>query len=290
MCSTAACTNPNKMHNLSRAGYNAVISCPRRLVIFFLPVLSGRNHTCSCTYALHHAHCCPLTPSRSFCWSAVHAASLVLKNILRFAAVNVVGGFLMWLGKLAVMAACGLVAFGLSELDYYSDPDEYPDTVLSSPVLPILISAIVAYVVAQLFFQVGVVCGVRCRGPQRYLTKAHCHALMYTVSESCGAFAAGGMKTQGQGVWGCPEVRFEMQLSCCRAATTSLGGTEAGFLCRDVSSSAPVKGPMRCAGWRRLLLAMVLHEQQQRGTPQHMLAHLQEILAAHQQHATGPAA
>ncbi|CAG9467592.1 unnamed protein product [Pedinophyceae sp. YPF-701] len=91
---------------------------------------------------------------RGFCWSAIHAASLILKNILRFAAVNVIGGFLMWLGKLAVMGMCALVAFGLSDLDYYSDPDKHPDTVLTSPVLPILISAIVAFVVAQIFFQI----------------------------------------------------------------------------------------------------------------------------------------
>jgi choline transporter-like protein 2/4/5 len=96
---------------------------------------------------------------RGFCWSAIHAASLILKNILRFAAVNVIGGFLLWLGKLAVMVACGFVAFGLSDIDYYSDPVNHPDTHLTSPVLPILCSCVVAYVVASIFmmvFDVGV--------------------------------------------------------------------------------------------------------------------------------------
>jgi hypothetical protein len=33
-----------------------------------------------------------------------------------------VGDFMLFLGKLAIAACCGLVAFGLSNLQYYNDP------------------------------------------------------------------------------------------------------------------------------------------------------------------------
>ena len=38
---------------------------------------------------------------RGYCHSALHAAKLILNNILRIAAVNVVGDALLWLGKVS---------------------------------------------------------------------------------------------------------------------------------------------------------------------------------------------
>jgi hypothetical protein len=52
------------------------------------------------------------------------------------------------------MLACGIIAFLLSDLDYYNDPTKYPATQLSSPLLPVAISAIVGYFVAAMFFSV----------------------------------------------------------------------------------------------------------------------------------------
>jgi choline transporter-like protein 2/4/5 len=91
---------------------------------------------------------------RGFCWSAIHAASLILKNILRFAAVNVIGGFLIFLGKLSVAAGCGVIAFFLFDIDYYNDPVNHPDNHITSPVLPVIITVLLAYIVASIFFMV----------------------------------------------------------------------------------------------------------------------------------------
>lgn len=61
------------------------------------------------------------------------------------------------LGKIAVTAACGLVAFGLSDLTYYTDPVNHPDSYLSSPLMPVLLSVIVGYTISNLFLQVRLV-------------------------------------------------------------------------------------------------------------------------------------
>ena len=53
------------------------------------------------------------------------------QNSLRLLAVSIVGDFLLFLGKVAVAAGCGLTAFAMSELDYYTNPKKYPDTYLS---------------------------------------------------------------------------------------------------------------------------------------------------------------
>lgn len=61
----------------------------------------------------------------------------------------------MWfrLGKVAVAAGCGLIAFGLSELPWYKDPQRHPATHLSSALLPICVAAFVGWIVAHLFLQ-----------------------------------------------------------------------------------------------------------------------------------------
>ena len=76
------------------------------------------------------------------------------QNALRLLAVNIIGDVLLFLGKILVAAACGLAAFGMSELQYYSDANKYPDTYLSSPVFPIAFSILIGLVVAQIFFAV----------------------------------------------------------------------------------------------------------------------------------------
>ena len=58
------------------------------------------------------------------------------------------------LGKVAVTAACGLIAFGLSDLKYYTDPVNHPDSYLSSPLMPVLISVLTGYTISNLFLQV----------------------------------------------------------------------------------------------------------------------------------------
>ncbi len=55
---------------------------------------------------------------------------------------------------MTIAACCGLIAFGMSELPYYTDGTKYPDTFLSSPVLLVAISIIIGFVVADIFFTV----------------------------------------------------------------------------------------------------------------------------------------
>lgn len=69
-------------------------------------------------------------------------------------AVNFIGDILLFLGKIAVAAASGVVAFAMTELDYYNNASKYPDTYLSSPVLPVAVSIITGFVIAEIFFAV----------------------------------------------------------------------------------------------------------------------------------------
>ena len=58
------------------------------------------------------------------------------------------------LGKIAITAACGLLAFGLSDLSYYTDPVGHADSYLSSPLMPVLVSVLVGYTISNVFLQV----------------------------------------------------------------------------------------------------------------------------------------
>lgn len=88
----------------------------------------------------------------SFCRAATTAIKLLIDNVLRLAAVNIVGDSLIWLGKIAVMLGAGVIAFFMTDLDMYTDPAE--KTYLSSPLMPILLSCLSAYFIADIFFQV----------------------------------------------------------------------------------------------------------------------------------------
>ena len=59
------------------------------------------------------------------------------------------------LGKVAITAACGLLAFGLSDLTYYTEPVNHADTYLSSPLMPVLVSVLAGYTISNLFLQVS---------------------------------------------------------------------------------------------------------------------------------------
>lgn len=85
----------------------------------------------------------------NYCSSAARAVSLIVANALRLAAVNIVGDALLFLGKLGIAAGCGVVAFGISNLEYYHNLDKYPSTYLSSAILPITLAVLTGYIVAQ---------------------------------------------------------------------------------------------------------------------------------------------
>jgi choline transporter-like protein 2/4/5 len=89
-----------------------------------------------------------------FCSSAQLAVKTIVTNVLRVAAIDSVGDGLVFLGKLSVMAGCGVVALLMSSLAYYTNPVQYPNTYLSSPLLPVILSLLIGYVVASVFFNV----------------------------------------------------------------------------------------------------------------------------------------
>lgn len=89
-----------------------------------------------------------------YCEGAFKALKLIVSNALRLTAVNVIGDMLLFLGKLAVAATCGVIAFFLCRLPYYSSPLKYPTTYLSSPFFPVLLSVMCGFVIAQIFFSV----------------------------------------------------------------------------------------------------------------------------------------
>ena len=89
-----------------------------------------------------------------FCTSASMAVKTIVTNFLQIAAVDTVGDALVFLGKLSVMAGSGVIAMLMSTLVYYTDPVKYPNTFLSSPLLPVILSLLVGFIVASVFFNV----------------------------------------------------------------------------------------------------------------------------------------
>jgi len=88
----------------------------------------------------------------SYCTGALQAVALIIKNALRLAAVNTIGDFLTWLGKLVVAGVCGILAFLLCDTAQYTDPDSA--TYLTSPLLPVVVVVFIAYVEADVFLGV----------------------------------------------------------------------------------------------------------------------------------------
>jgi choline transporter-like protein 2/4/5 len=88
----------------------------------------------------------------SYCYSALQAIKLIITNMLRIAAVNTVGDFLTWLGKLVITGLCGLAAFFMCDMDDYTDPTS--SSYLSSPLLPVIVTAFIGYMEADIFLSV----------------------------------------------------------------------------------------------------------------------------------------
>ncbi len=90
----------------------------------------------------------------NYCSSVIGAMKIIISNALRLVVVNFAADIVLFLGKVTVAASCGLVAFGLAGLPYYSDAKNHPSTYLSSPVFPVALTIIIAFFVADIFFSV----------------------------------------------------------------------------------------------------------------------------------------
>eukprot|EP00982_Pelagococcus_subviridis_P017452 31541-Pelagococcus_subviridis.AAC.2 len=85
----------------------------------------------------------------SFCFSAISAVKLLILNAMRVATVNVIGDFLTALGKLVVAGTCTFIGFLYLDQDQYTDPTS--DSYISSPVLPLIFIALIAFFLADIF-------------------------------------------------------------------------------------------------------------------------------------------
>ena len=47
-----------------------------------------------------------------------------------------------------------MIALLMTDLPFYTDPVKYPNTYLSSPLIPVLLSLFIGYIVASVFFNV----------------------------------------------------------------------------------------------------------------------------------------
>ena len=52
------------------------------------------------------------------------------------------------------MGVCGVIAFFMADLPYYKNAAQYPGTSLSSPYLPVILSMLASYIIAECFFNV----------------------------------------------------------------------------------------------------------------------------------------
>ena len=86
----------------------------------------------------------------SFCTAARKAFSLLAANVLRVAAINSVGAFVLFLGKVAVVVSTVLI--GIQIVDA-SDPRE-GGRGLEYEWAPILLAAVFAYAIADCFIAV----------------------------------------------------------------------------------------------------------------------------------------
>ena len=72
---------------------------------------------------------------KGFCWSAGHAAKLLLGNPLRTFAVNLVGGFLLWMAKVSIALGSAICAFLYLDDERFEDGDDQ----ISSQLMPVLV-------------------------------------------------------------------------------------------------------------------------------------------------------
>ncbi len=76
------------------------------------------------------------TSGKGFCRAAGKASALIVSNILKVAAVNILGDLILFLGKVCVSLVCALFAFLMLETHKYKSGNSQ----VSSPLFPVLVS------------------------------------------------------------------------------------------------------------------------------------------------------
>jgi choline transporter-like protein 2/4/5 len=79
------------------------------------------------------------------------AWGLLVRNAMQVATVSIIADILIWLGKLGIAVGCGVSALAMSNISPYTDPSS--DSYLSSQIMPVVLSVIVGYIIATIFYQ-----------------------------------------------------------------------------------------------------------------------------------------
>ena len=87
----------------------------------------------------------------SYCTSVANAWGLLVRNAMQVATVSIIADILIWLGKLGIAVGCGVSALAMSNISPYTDPSS--DSYLSSQIMPVVLSVIVGYIIATIFYQ-----------------------------------------------------------------------------------------------------------------------------------------
>uniref|UniRef100_A0A671X4W1 Choline transporter-like protein n=1 Tax=Sparus aurata TaxID=8175 RepID=A0A671X4W1_SPAAU len=138
-----------------------LVKIPRLILTYIHSQLKGKENACArcmlkacvcCLWCLEkclaylnqNAYTATAINSTSFCTSAREAFLILVENALRVAAINTVGDFVLFLGKVLIVSSTAFA--GVLALNYQKDYTVW--------VLPLLIVCLFAYLVAHCFLSV----------------------------------------------------------------------------------------------------------------------------------------
>ncbi|XP_029460524.1 choline transporter-like protein 1 [Rhinatrema bivittatum] len=138
-----------------------LVKIPRMILMYIHSQLKGKEGACArcmlkacicclwclekcLTYLNQNAYTATAINSTSFCTSAKDALVILVENALRVAAINTVGDFVLFLGKVLIVCSTGLV--GVMLLNYQRDYTVW--------VLPLIIVCLFAFLVAHCFLSI----------------------------------------------------------------------------------------------------------------------------------------
>uniref|UniRef100_A0AAY4CV97 Choline transporter-like protein n=1 Tax=Denticeps clupeoides TaxID=299321 RepID=A0AAY4CV97_9TELE len=138
-----------------------LVKIPRLILMYIHNQLKGKENACArcmvkacicCLWCLEkclnylnqNAYAATAINSTSFCTSARDAFVILVENALRVAAINTVGDFVLFLGKILIVTSTAFA--GVLALNYQRDYTEW--------VLPLIIVCLFAFLVAHCFLSV----------------------------------------------------------------------------------------------------------------------------------------
>ncbi|XP_066523962.1 choline transporter-like protein 1 isoform X2 [Hoplias malabaricus] len=138
-----------------------LVKIPRLILMYIYNQLKGKENACArcllkacicCLWCLEkclnylnqNAYAATAINSTSFCTSARDAFVILVENALRVAAINTVGDFVLFLGKILIVTCTAFA--GVLALNYQRDYTEW--------VLPLIIVCLFAFLVAHCFLSI----------------------------------------------------------------------------------------------------------------------------------------